>query len=565
MCEKQRTTGWRGRLDDNDGSASPSFPEQTTPVSPPFPHFICIGGKSTTATKGKAIERQRLLLEHLRPSSTSSSFENLDSSISILGFWTVYGVEYAFGGSDNSKPGIVKLEPKHFQGLQIRKSILIGRTELSEDECREFIKKMAKDYPGNSYNIIFRNCNHFANDASKRLTKKLLAGWINRLARVIETVIGGHDTRCTVDDLRGTILSEDSRKYGAENTCTSGSALSKAAMSYSSACMDIEREREKSFEIPWHIGIRSLYVIEVARRQAKVKESSGNPDNLSKFEAAQGRLHELKSNMTVEAEKHHHQNVLNILDRLEGEMLQERQRIEASPMAAVTSPISSSPSYDEINGVFVFERKDNAADNTDYFLGEAIHPYQAESDAELSLIVGDYVVVRKVSAMVGGRCCLRLHVGATIMCSLSHITGGISKIITSEMYVDQSVTIKACVGLNGMNLGGQLLTADDSQELLSTESFGTSSPGAERVRGEAGPKQTYPSLKQAQAHARRPAGSVQIQSPSLLKLNNVVDPQSLMLLSEQELEEILEDIRLEYSRFHFMTPFNDEKGEGIFV
>ena len=42
----------------------------------------------------------------------------------------------------------------------------------------------------------------------------------------------------------GTKLSEDSRKYGAENTCTSGSALSKAAMSYSSARMDIEKERE---------------------------------------------------------------------------------------------------------------------------------------------------------------------------------------------------------------------------------------------------------------------------------------------------------------------------------
>ncbi|KAI3763764.1 hypothetical protein L2E82_13761 [Cichorium intybus] len=31
----------------------------------------------------RAIERQRLLLEHLRPSSTSSSLENLDSSISV--------------------------------------------------------------------------------------------------------------------------------------------------------------------------------------------------------------------------------------------------------------------------------------------------------------------------------------------------------------------------------------------------------------------------------------------------------------------------------------------------
>ena len=42
----------------------------------------------------------------------------------------------------------------------------------------------------------------------------------------------------------GTKLSEDSRKYGAESTCTSGSALSRAALSYGSARMDIERERE---------------------------------------------------------------------------------------------------------------------------------------------------------------------------------------------------------------------------------------------------------------------------------------------------------------------------------
>nr|GFA75434.1 hypothetical protein [Tanacetum cinerariifolium] len=164
-------------------------------------------------------------------------------------------------------------------------------------------------------------------------------------------------------------------------------------------------------------------VIEVARRQAKVKESNGNPENLSKFEAAQARLKELKSNMTmlgkeavatmsaveaqqqrltlqrliamVEAEKNHHQKVIHILDRLEGEMLQERQRIEAPPTAAVVSPESSSPPHDESNGEYASHSNGDSADNTDYYLGEVIHPYQAESKAELSLAVGGYVVVRK--------------------------------------------------------------------------------------------------------------------------------------------------------------------------
>lgn len=39
-------------------------------------------------------------------------------------------------------------------------------------------------------------------------------------------------------------MSEDSRKYAAENTCTSGTTLSKAALVYSIARAQIEKERE---------------------------------------------------------------------------------------------------------------------------------------------------------------------------------------------------------------------------------------------------------------------------------------------------------------------------------
>ncbi|KAM0004974.1 putative SH3 domain, AH/BAR domain superfamily, SH3-like domain superfamily protein [Helianthus debilis subsp. tardiflorus] len=247
----------------------------------------------------------------------------------------------------------------------------------------------------------------------------------------------------------GTKLSEDSRKYGAENTCTSGNALSKAAMSYSSARMDIEKEREnllKALGTQVAEPLRAMVVgapledarrhaqrydrvrqeaesqvIEVARRQAKVKESDGNPDNVSKFEAAQARLQELKSSMNilgkeavatmsaveaqqqrltlqrlitmVEAEKHHYEKVVHILDRLEGEMLQERQRIDVTPTAAAVLP----PEDESKNSVSAPQRNGNSTDNMDYFLAEVIHPYEAESDAELSLTVGDYVVVRKVS------------------------------------------------------------------------------------------------------------------------------------------------------------------------
>lgn len=50
-------------------------------------------------------------------------------------------------------------------------------------------------------------------------------------------------------------------------------------------------------------------------------------------------------------------------------MLQERQRIEAPPTAAVVSP-ESSPPHDESNGVYASHSNGDSADNTDYYLGE---------------------------------------------------------------------------------------------------------------------------------------------------------------------------------------------------
>ncbi|KAI3855356.1 hypothetical protein MKX03_025314 [Papaver bracteatum] len=251
----------------------------------------------------------------------------------------------------------------------------------------------------------------------------------------------------------GTKLAEDSRKYGAENTCTSGNTLSKAALSYGRARSQMEKERGNllkalgtqvaeplramvmgaPLEDARHLAQRydrmrqeaEAQAIEVSKRQAKVRESMGNPDLTSKLEAAETKLHELKSNVAtlgkeasaamtaveaqqqrltlqrlitmVESERSYHSRVLQILDQLESEMVSERQRIEAptSPAADHSMP-PPPPSYDEVNGVSA-SAYEGVTDSMGYFLGEVMHSYQAESDVELNLSVGDYVVVRKVS------------------------------------------------------------------------------------------------------------------------------------------------------------------------
>lgn len=46
------------------------------------------------------------------------------------------------------------------------------------------MEKLAEDYPGNAYNLITKNCNHFCNDVCVRLTGKPIPKWVNRLARL---------------------------------------------------------------------------------------------------------------------------------------------------------------------------------------------------------------------------------------------------------------------------------------------------------------------------------------------------------------------------------------------
>ncbi|XP_030523093.1 SH3 domain-containing protein 2-like isoform X1 [Rhodamnia argentea] len=250
----------------------------------------------------------------------------------------------------------------------------------------------------------------------------------------------------------GTKLSEDSRKYGSESTCTSGSTLTNAALSYGRARAQIEKERGDlskalgtqvaeplramimgaPLEEARHLALRydrmrqeaESQAIEVSKRQAKVRETPGNAENAIKLEAAEAKLQDLKSNMAVlgkeaaasmsaveaqqqrftlqrliamvEVERIYHKRVLHILEQLEGEMMSERHRIEAPPSPSLDN-MCASPSYEVANGIYASHMQNGSADRMSYFLGEVTLPYQAESDVELNLSVGDYVVIRKVT------------------------------------------------------------------------------------------------------------------------------------------------------------------------
>ncbi|KAG0447226.1 hypothetical protein HPP92_028411 [Vanilla planifolia] len=301
-----------------------------------------------------------------------------------------------------------------------------------------------------------RSCKHFQRDIVRSLEGYIVTG-----SKQVEI---------------GTKLAEDSRKYGAENTCTSGNALTKAAFNLAKARAQMLKEHEHLLRVygtqvaeplramvlgapleDARLAQRYGRMRQEAEAQGKGKGGPGNIDNASRLEAAETKLEDMKSNMKVlgkeaatamlsvevqqqkqtlqrliamiEAERIYHQRILQILEQLEGEMIFERQNVEASPSQRSPNPaspglaspmrvvedqlspptyeeingMSSSshlpqpPSYEEANGISSSSASDGSSESMGYFLGEVISWFQAESDVELSLAVGDYVIVRKVS------------------------------------------------------------------------------------------------------------------------------------------------------------------------
>lgn len=102
-------------------------------------------------------------------------------------------------------------------------------------------------------------------------------------------------------------------------------------------------------------------------------------------------------------------------------------------------------------------------------------------------------------------------------------------------YADRSITSKACAGLSGMKLAGCVLTA--------VRVF--SNPSVEAVH-EAPPFYGIPDN----------AKSLLEEPTKVLQLKDVFDREEYMLLSKSELEETLEDVRVECARFGAVKSVN---------
>lgn len=101
----------------------------------------------------------------------------------------VNGLEWSYGGTDSeTRPGVSCVEPRTHPQHHYRQTVSLRRTKVPPEDIADIISQMLEDWPGDDYDLLRRNCCHFADDFCRRLGVGGIPGWVDRLARLGATL-----------------------------------------------------------------------------------------------------------------------------------------------------------------------------------------------------------------------------------------------------------------------------------------------------------------------------------------------------------------------------------------
>ncbi|KAL8139775.1 hypothetical protein V2J09_005796, partial [Rumex salicifolius] len=101
----------------------------------------------------------------------------------------VYGDdEWSFGYCEQGT-GVFSCPSGQNPMYTYREKIVLGKTNMSIYKVNQILRELSREWPGSSYDLLAKNCNHFCDEFCELLGVPKLPGWVNRFAHAGDAAV----------------------------------------------------------------------------------------------------------------------------------------------------------------------------------------------------------------------------------------------------------------------------------------------------------------------------------------------------------------------------------------